>query len=48
MLAKQKSDSILEEANNKAEGLVQTAEIQVKILESDLRNNYETMVKATA
>lgn len=48
LLAKQKSDSILAEANNKAESVVQTAEVQAKMLESDLRSNYETMIKTTA
>lgn len=47
-LAKKKADEILDQANNKAEDLVSTAKVQAKTLESDLKNNYEYMVKTTA
>lgn len=47
-LAKQKADVVLEEAEQKAWNILQTAQVQVKTLEQDLKDNYETMVKTTA
>lgn len=48
MLAKQKSDVTLEEAEQRAWSILQTAQVQAKTLEQDLKNNYEIMVKTTA
>lgn len=48
VLAKQKADEILKEAGHKADAIVETATIWAKNLESELKGNYEVMVKTTA
>lgn len=48
MLAKQKADALMQEAELKAWNMLKTTEIQIKGLEQDLKDNYETMVKTTA
>ena len=47
-LAQKKSEELLEEANNKAKSIRSAAQIQTENLESDLKNNFESMVKTTA
>lgn len=47
-LAVKKADEILVQATNKAEDILTTAKAQADIMNSDLKNNYEIMVKATA
>ncbi len=47
-LAQQKADALLDEATNKAKSIISTAQVQTANLESDLKSNYEIMVKTTA
>lgn len=47
-LAKQKADLLMEEAENKAESLLENAQVKSNSLISELRDNYEHMVKTTA